>query len=98
VFFLLLIALGEHLVFAQAYVLAAGALVTLLAIYVAGVTSNRRAGMAIGAGLAACYGCLYLILQSEDYALLLGSLLAFGVLAATMLATRRLQWGQSPGY
>jgi inner membrane protein len=41
------------------------------------------------------YGFLYLIVQSEDYALLLGSLLIFAVLAVTMLVTRKVRWSQS---
>lgn len=92
VFFLLLLAVGEHLPFAVAYALAATALILLLGFYVAGVTGRRAAAVLVSLGLACCYGCLYLILQSEDYALLLGSLLVFSVLAVTMLATRRLDW------
>jgi inner membrane protein len=94
VFFLLLLAVGEHLPFALAYALAAAALILLLGFYVAGVTGRRAAAALMSLGLAGCYGCLYLILQSEDYALLLGSLLVFTVLAVTMLATRRLNWSE----
>ncbi len=94
VFFLLLLAVGEHLPFALAYALAAAALILLLGLYVAGVTSRRAAAVLMSLGLAGRYGCLYLILQSEDYALLLGSLLVFTVLAVTMLATRRLNWSE----
>lgn len=93
VFFLLLLALGEHLAFAAAYAIASAALILLLVIYMAGVTGRRLAAVTMGFGLLSCYGCLYLILQSEDYALLLGSLLVFSVLAITMLATRKLDWG-----
>jgi inner membrane protein len=35
---------------------------------------------------------LYALLQSEDYALLGGTLLLFALLAAVMLATRRVDW------
>jgi inner membrane protein len=38
------------------------------------------------------YGILYLLLQAEDYSLLGGSLFLFGLLAAVMLATRRVDW------
>ena len=38
------------------------------------------------------YGMLYLILRSEDNALLMGSLLIFAVLAFVMLLTRDLDW------
>jgi inner membrane protein len=51
----------------------------------------------IGAALAASYAALYGILLSEDYALLFGSLLLFVILAALMLATRKLDWGRLGG-
>ena len=35
---------------------------------------------------------LYWILRSEDYSLLMGALLLFGVLATLMIATRRIDW------
>ena len=92
-FYLLLVALSEHVGFALAYAVAAAALVLLITIYIAGATGRRLAAAAIGAGLSIAYGLLFLILLSEDYALLLGALLVFGVLAGLMLATRRLDWG-----
>src|SRR6266403_1682899 len=91
-FYLLLLALSEHIGFAVSYALAAGALVALISTYISGATNNRRAAAGIGAALAASYGLLYVILLSQDYALLFGSLLLFAVLAALMLATRRLDW------
>jgi inner membrane protein len=91
-FYLLLLALSEHMGFAVSYALAAGALVALISTYISGATNNRRAAAGIGAALAASYGLLYVILLSQDYALLFGSLLLFAVLAALMLVTRRLDW------
>jgi inner membrane protein len=91
-FYLLLLALSEHVGFALSYTIAAAALVALIATYIAGATSNRRAAGLIGAALATSYAVLYVILLSEDYALLFGSLLLFAVLSALMLATRRLDW------
>jgi hypothetical protein len=49
-------------------------------------------GAGAGAGLATLYTMLYWILRSEDYSLLMGSLLLFGVLAILMIATRRVDW------
>ncbi len=92
VFFLLLIALAEHLAFGPAYALAATACALLLAFYLrAPLGTNARAALFL-ALFAALYGSLYALLQSEDHALLAGSLLVFGVLAAGMVATRRLDW------
>ena len=92
VFFLLLLALSEHVGFALAYALAAAALVLLVGYYVAGIAANRRVALAVSGSLAAGYGLLYAILASEDQALLLGALTVFASLAALMLATRRLDW------
>ena len=41
---------------------------------------------------ALLYGYLYVCLQSEDYALLFGSVFAFIVLAAIMFVTRNVNW------
>jgi len=45
-----------------------------------------------GVVAAALYAMLYALLQAEDYSLLGGSILLFALLAATMLATRRVDW------
>jgi inner membrane protein len=97
VFFLLLLALSEHVGFALAYALAAGALVLLVGYYVAGIAASRRVALAVSGALAAGYGLLYAILASEDQALLLGALTVFAALAALMLATRRLDWRGATG-
>ncbi|MNY69817.1 inner membrane protein [compost metagenome] len=38
------------------------------------------------------YGLLYGLLSAEDYALLMGSLLLFGLLGVFMVLTRKLDW------
>lgn len=93
-FYLLLLALSEHVGFGASYGIAAAALVALITAYLAGATTNRNAALSIGAALAAAYAILYVILLSEDYALLLGSLLLFVILAVLMLTTRRLDWSR----
>jgi inner membrane protein len=91
-FFLLLLSLAEHLPFWLAYLSAGIACIALIAYYLSRVLGSARAGAGMGAMLTALYGVLYGILVSEDNALMLGSLLLFGVLAAMMVATRRLDW------
>ena len=91
-FFLLLTALSEHVAFATAYAIAAAACVGLIAVYLVKVLNSLALGAAFGAGLAGLYGLLYALLQAEDYSLLGGSLLLFALLAALMLATRRIDW------
>ena len=91
-FFLLLVSLSEHLPFAAAYLVASGACVGLVAFYVGHVVRSAGRGALFGGLLGALYVFLYVILQSEDYALLLGALLLFAALAIVMIMTRRVDW------
>ncbi|PID49139.1 MAG: cell envelope integrity protein CreD [Proteobacteria bacterium] len=92
VFYLLLISLSEHISFVWAYSLAALAISTLLASYFGAILKSRTLGLMLGGGLLLLYSLLYFILQAEDKALLMGSLLIFALLAALMLSTRHLDW------
>ena len=91
-FFLLLVALSEHIDFAAAYGAATLACVGLISTYLVWVLRSWPIAAAFGAGLAALYAMLYALLKAEDYSLLGGSLLLFGLLAAVMLATRGVDW------
>ena len=91
-FFLLLLSMSEHLAFATAYGIASAACIGLLSQYLRHVLGSWRAGLGMSGMLVALYGVLYGILVSEDNALMMGSLLLFGVLAAIMMATRKLDW------
>ena len=92
VFFLLLISLAEHLGFALAYAIAASSCVALIGYYVGHVLGSFRRGAAFAASLALLYGLLYVLLRAEDHALLMGAVVVFVALAATMVATRRVDW------
>jgi inner membrane protein len=91
-FFLLLIALSEHVRFVYAYLISAGSCVTLIACYVQAVLRSGLRALGFAAMLTALYTMLYALLRSEDHSLLLGALLVFGVLAAVMMLTRRVDW------
>ncbi|MDP5210933.1 cell envelope integrity protein CreD [Microbulbifer sp. 2205BS26-8] len=91
-FYLLLLSLSEHIAFAKAYVLSAAACVGLIGFYTSSVLHSWRRGLGFALLLAALYGLLYGLLSAEDYALLMGSLLVFGVLGCTMVLTRKLNW------
>jgi inner membrane protein len=92
IFFLLLLSLSEHFAFWIAYLLAAGACIGLLGTYLSAVLRSRARGWGFAGALTLLYGALYGLLVSEDNALVLGSLMLFAILAAIMLATRRIDW------
>ncbi|WP_454831581.1 cell envelope integrity protein CreD [Pseudoxanthomonas wuyuanensis] len=92
IFFLLLLSLSEHIPFWKAYLASAGACIGLQAVYLSGVLKSWRRGAGFAAMLTALYGVLYGLLVSENNALLMGSLLLFGILAAIMWVTRKVDW------
>ncbi|QYF94832.1 cell envelope integrity protein CreD [Massilia sp. PAMC28688] len=93
-FFLLLVSLSEHIAFALAYLAASVACILLLGFYLSFVLRDWTRGMAFGGALTLLYGALYGLLISENNALVMGSLLLFAMLAAVMIATRKVDWYQ----
>jgi inner membrane protein len=92
VFFLLLFSLSEHLAFIHSYLIAAGACIALIAFYVGHILHSAKRGVLFSVYLIGLYMALYMLLRSEDYAMVLGAILVFSVLAITMVLTRRMDW------
>jgi len=97
IFFLLLVSLSEHYDFTWSYVGASAACIGLQGFYLSYVLQSRLRGLGFATMLTALYGALYGLLNSEDNALVLGSVLLFAILATIMVVTRRIDWyGLSP--
>src|SRR5690606_19394737 len=94
IFFLLLIALSEHIAFGVAYTVASVACIGLIGFYLSAVRGSRVRGLGFAAMLATLYAALYGLLISQDNALVLGAGLLFAILAVLMVATRRIDWYQ----
>jgi len=94
VFYTLLIALAEQLNFSIAYLIAAVMTIGLVSFYTASVLRSTRLAAGIGGALCLLYGFIYVIIRSEDQALLMGSLGLFIILAIVMYFSRRIKWGE----
>jgi inner membrane protein len=92
VFYLLLLALAEHIGFPKAYAAAAVALCSLLGVYIAGAFRSSKAGGGSALAFGTVYALLYLLVTSEDYSLLAGAIGLFAILATVMVVTRRIDW------
>lgn len=92
IFYLVLLALTEHLGFAWAYLVASLASVLLNGFYLSHVLGGPRQGLGFAALLGLVYAILFGLLQAEETALLLGALLLFAILALVMGLTRKLDW------
>lgn len=92
VFYTILLSLSEHISFNTAYLVSALLTAGLITSYVALAFRVRSLALTIGGILAFLYGFIFVILQSEDYALLLGSFGIFLTLAVLMYVTRNIDW------
>ena len=92
IFYVLLLALSEHTGFTVAYITASTSTAALIASYLGSATNSRRNGVALFTALAVAYGVMYLVLNEDEYALLAGAVISFIAIAATMYATRRVDW------
>ncbi len=91
-FYLLELSLSEHIGFPFAYVLASAAVIAMVGAYSLVILRRLNHALIVGAGVAALYAYLYLLLMNEDYALLIGSVGLFAILGAIMYVTRRVDW------
>lgn len=91
-FGLLQLALAEHLGFAVAFALAASAVVLQASWYARVATRSTRRALSLGGLLSGWFGYLYVVLQAEDLAFLLGAIALFAALSAVMWATRKVNW------
>jgi len=92
VFYTLLIALSEHIAFKYSYLISSVSIISLITIYVKNIFNNRTLTWIISLILTILYLFIYSIIQLEDYALLMGSIGLFIVLAIVMYLSRKINW------
>lgn len=91
-FYVLLLSISEHINFGIAYLIATIGIVGLITFYSHNILQNKKLTCTIGSFLTILYVVLYALLQSSDYALLMGSLLLFVLLGTVMYITRKVDW------
>lgn len=92
IFYTLLLSISEYVVFEAAYLVASAAVILLITIYSYSVLADKLKAIVILGVLTILYGYLYILLQLQDYALLMGSIGLFIVLAIVMYLTRNINW------
>lgn len=92
VFYLVLLALSEHLRFWAAYWAAATTLTLMIGAYCSKALAGTRRGVMVGAALLLVYALLYWLVIDEQYSLLVGALAVLALLGATLYLTRNVNW------
>ena len=91
-FYTLLVSISEHSNFLKAYLVAAISVVILITLYSKSILKSLKFSGVIGVSLTALYTFIYVIIQLENYALLVGSIGLFLILASVMFVSRKIDW------
>ncbi|MEO6583318.1 MAG: cell envelope integrity protein CreD [Ferruginibacter sp.] len=97
IFYTLLLAISEYILFDYAYGLAAAATTALITLYANSHFKNWKTAAIFGSALSLLYSFIFILLCLEDTALLVGSIGLFIVLAIVMYVSRKVNWyGNTP--
>ncbi len=91
-FYSLLLSVSEQLNFGIAYLIASMATIGLITIYTQSIFRSKTQTGILTFVLCLLYAFLYMVLQLEDIALLIGSIGLFIILAIIMYFSRKINW------
>lgn len=94
-FYTLLISISEHQNFLIAYLIAGVSVVGLITAYSKTILKNKKFPLLIFGSLAALYSFIFVIIQLENYALLVGSIGLFIILGIIMFTSKKIDWANN---
>jgi len=92
VFYTLLLSISEHLNYNMAFLISAILTLLLIVGYVKAILKSTQLTFLIGGILTILYAFIFVIIQLQDYALLIGSIGIFLILALVMYFSRKIDW------
>ncbi len=92
VFYTLLLSISEHLKYNLAFIVSAISTLMLIAGYVRAILKSGKLTMLISGILTVLYSFIFVIIQLQDYALLIGSIGIFIILGLVMYFSRKIDW------
>ncbi|MFA6261710.1 MAG: cell envelope integrity protein CreD [Bacteroidia bacterium] len=92
IFYSLLLSVSEHLSFNLAFILSALATLLLIAGYIKAILKSGTLTLLTTGILTILYTFIFVIIQLQDYALLIGSIGIFIILGLVMYFSRKIDW------
>ncbi|OYZ52879.1 MAG: hypothetical protein B7Y19_05635, partial [Sphingobacteriales bacterium 24-40-4] len=92
IYYTLLLALSEQMGFNMAYILASVATIGLIGTFIWSLLKNSKAALLFAGILSMFYGFIFVILQLQDMALLVGSIGLFVIIATLMYLSQKISW------
>jgi inner membrane protein len=96
IYYTLLLSLSEHVGYNLAYLIATVATVALVSLYSTTFMAQQSLVLLFTSLIAFFYSFIFVIIQAQDFSLLIGSLGLFFVIAALMYFSRSVNWYGEP--
>lgn len=91
-FYTLLVSITEHTNFDVAYIISSISVITIIGFYAKSILADIKQTIVLVLILCLTYIFVYITLQVQDYALLIGSVGLTAILSFTMYITRNINW------
>jgi inner membrane protein len=92
IFYSLLLSFSEHMNFDGAYILSGLLVISAISLYSRSIFKKPMPSILLSLILILIYGFIYVIIQLQDYALLVGSIGLFLVLVTIMYLSQKVKW------
>lgn len=92
IFYTLLLSISEYLSYNIAFIISAILTLLLIIGYVKAILKSNQLTILIGGILTILYAFIFVIIQLQDYALLIGSIGLFIILGLVMYLSRKIDW------
>lgn len=92
IFYVLLLSLGEQIGFNLSYLVSSLAIIGLITTYAVSIFRQGKPTVILCLCLAMLYAFLFILIQLQDYALLLGSIGLFVAMGLIMYTSRNVDW------
>jgi inner membrane protein len=92
IYYTLLLSFSEQIGYNLAYLIASAATIGLVSTFIASLLKNKKAAILFAIILAIFYVFIFVIIQLEDLALLIGSIALFIIVSALMYFSRKINW------
>lgn len=92
IFYSLLLSLSEHMKYNISFIVSAFATLALIGSYVKAILKSYNIAILISSVLLILYSFIFVIIQLQDYSLIIGSIGLFIILGLVMYFSRKIDW------
>jgi inner membrane protein len=95
IYYTLLLSFSEQVGYNMAYLIASVSTIALISVFISSLLKNRKAAILFAFILSVFYAFIFVIIQLEDLALMVGSIALFIIIAVLMYFSRKINWDKN---